>query len=715
MSRRKIAVITARADDAEQKEILVGIAEASFSSDTDIIVYSNIYNHWTDDEVLNYENIIYTLFEPCHFDGVIITAEAFRDISVLDGVMEKLRKTSTPVVMIGGECEGVCSIYSDDEKDMENIVEHLVTVHGFTDIDVLTGPEDDPTATSRAKGCRKAFAGHGISFDDSKLHYGNFWNDSGEQLAQRYICGEIPMPQAVICTNDHMAYGLCDALTAAGINIPERITVMGYDHASGSNGGRIYHYPLLTTYRRGRRTMGANAVNHLLGYDYRPDDTDRFVFGNTCSCNAERSQLIAELNTERIGQYHTIMSNVAHFSSRLTMSRTLSEYTEVLTEFIYLLHGVDNACLCLDTAWNSTSYSGDEFICCDITDGPSSPIRYSGTQLPPVCNKNSGNYVYFISPLCFQTRLFGYTVLSYRYPAAYDFSFRDWSKTVADTLEFLRMKNDIHYLKQCQRESSLYDALTGFYNLREFRQILDTATDAHRIFAIKPIFTENGEFVYGENYRSNIISAVATAIKQACADHEVCCRTDDDIFLILCKGNSKILSERLKVMLHNEMCGSYDERQVIICYDQITGRSIDELCASVTGKCSFAMEEHCSKTSMQHYEPLMDIRSAVIAAPHKAPDLTEVSCRLCVSEGYFRSIYKRCFGISYNQECINARMMKACYLLTTTAMSVYAVAVSCGYSDEKYFARQFRQNKGLAPMQYRKFFADICRNKLATY
>ena len=116
MSGKRIAVITARADDPEQKEILCGIAEATLYADADTVIYSNIYNHWVEDTTLNYENIIYSLFEPRHFDGAVITAEAFRDISVLDGVIEKLKKAKLPTVLIGGELEGFTSVYSDDES-----------------------------------------------------------------------------------------------------------------------------------------------------------------------------------------------------------------------------------------------------------------------------------------------------------------------------------------------------------------------------------------------------------------------------------------------------------------------------------------------------------------------------------------------------------------------------------------------------------------------
>jgi YesN/AraC family two-component response regulator len=37
----------------------------------------------------------------------------------------------------------------------------------------------------------------------------------------------------------------------------------------------------------------------------------------------------------------------------------------------------------------------------------------------------------------------------------------------------------------------------------------------------------------------------------------------------------------------------------------------------------------------------------------------------------------------------------------TTALSLPAVAGKCGYEDDKYFLRQFRQITGMSPNQYR--------------
>ncbi len=711
MPRKRIAVITARADDSEQKAILSGIAEAVFSMNADVVVFSNIYNHWVTDALLNYENHIYDFFQPELFDDVIITTEAFMDLSMLEEVFFKIRKSGIPAVMIGGKADGFHSITSDDETDMTEIAEHLITVHGLTKIDILTGFEDMSVSHTRVSGCRKAFEKHSIPFDESHVYYGNFWNDSGYTLAERYLSGELPMPEAVICTNDYMAYGLCDTLTAAGVQIPEQITITGYDHTYD----RIYHHPILTTYCRNRRKMGADAAAFLLSSGHTAcEGNGGMIYGNTCSCGVNNAQINEEILTARIGQYHAVASSVAQFSNQLTLCRTLAEYTAVLKDYFYLLHDVKALYLCLDKAWNSADYIGDEFLCCTVTESTHSdaPEYYErGVLLPSLSEERGKPMIFYFNPLCFQTRLFGYTVLAYDSPQCYDFSFRDWNKTASNTLEFLRMKNDIHYLKQCQQISSLYDSLTGFYHLNEFRKIMETAdaeySDDFFLQAVKLNFSADGEYHYGENYRNDIISAAARAVKQSVGKHEICCRAAEDLFLILCKDeHGRLFSDKLKVMIHHALCGKYDENQVVVTYTEYTGKpdsgTVDTMIHEAEKIAEQAVAQLLERRKVPHYRTLLSLRSSIQEKPKTAPSAEEVCRMLCVSDGYFRVTYKKCFGMTYSQDCIHARIMLACFLLFTTAMSIYSIAMKCGYTDEKFFARQFRQSTGCSPMQYRE-------------
>lgn len=704
MPKKRIAVITARADDSEQKAVLDGITDAALCLNCDVAVFTNIYNHWIIDEFLNFENIIYDFFAPDLFDGVIVTCEAYRDLSMIDGVLEKIRNSGIPAVAVGMEINGFLSVLSDDAADMEQITEHLITVHGFSDIDILTGRKDDTVALLRLSGCRKAFEKHGIPFDENKIHYGNFWNNTGEELASRYLSGELPMPQAVICTNDYMAYGLCDALTAGGVAIPERISVTGYDCTDS----RIYHYPFLTTYRRNRRKMGADAVGLLFSTECSMSyDDNNLIYGNTCSCGVNHALLGDEIRSARIDKDRAVVSSVAQFTDRLTLCRTLAEYIEVIREFFYLLHDAQKLYLCLDKAWNSAAYEGEDFLCCAIDESScDSPVVFhNDILLPALDDEHTKPIIYYFSPLYFQTRLYGYTVLRYNSPQNYDSSLRDWSKIAANALEFLRMKNDIHYLRQCLRESTLYDSLTGFYNLREFREIMAAVDyEDNSLYAVKLSFSTDKEFFRGENYRSDIISAVASAIKQAGVNHEVFCRAKDDLFLILSKNSDGLFFDRLKAMIHHSLIGKYDETVVSVSYaahSEVNDSALTSICETAERLAMEMSDKIRERSSQTYYNALLEIHNSIHSSPKSAPDTFELSKRLCVSDGYFRAIYRKCFGVSYNQDCIDARIMLARYLLCTTAMSIYAIAISCGYTDEKYFARQFRQYVDCSPMKYR--------------
>jgi len=708
MPRKQIAVITARADDSEQKTIISGIAQAAFAADADVAVFSNVYNHWVSDAVLNFENHIYDFFQPEQFDGVIVTAEAFMELGILTDVFARIRSAGIPAVIIGGEAEGFQQMDAADEADMERLTDHLISVHGLTQIDILTGSAEMPVSQVRVSGCRKAFQKHGLPFDESRVYYGNFWNDAGDALAQRYLSGELPMPQAVICTNDYMAFGLCDALTAAGVRIPDQITVTGYDHTSG----RIYHHPILTTYRRDRWQLGVQAVQFILTGTRSPlAENDGLICGNTCACGVNSAELNEEIRAARIGQHHTMMNSAAQFTSRLTMCRTLAEYTAVLRDFYYLLHGAAGLYLCLDQAWNSPEFDGRELLCCHISGNAvsDSPQHFEhGALLPAMHEDHAKPMLYCFSPLCFQERLFGYTALIYDAPQCYDFSFRDWNKTVANALEFLRMKNDIHYLKQCQQVSSLYDALTGFYHPHEFRKMVSeqAAAGAYAVQTVKLNFPADRAYLYGETYRSDIISETAKAIKASAGKSEICCRAADDLFLILCRQeNAKQFSEKLRCMIYGAFCGRYDESQVVVTYTVHAGDvhadAVDAACQYAAQKAAGKMAELAERKSLPHYQAMLALRIRLQTDPKHAPRTEEICKALCMSDGYFRVTYKKCFGVRFVQDCNDARIMRAKFLLCTTAMSIYSVALQCGYTDEKYFSRRFRQAAGCAPMQFR--------------
>lgn len=82
--------------------------------------------------------------------------------------------------------------------------------------------------------------------------------------------------------------------------------------------------------------------------------------------------------------------------------------------------------------------------------------------------------------------------------------------------------------------------------------------------------------------------------------------------------------------------------------------------------------------------------------------LNEVAERVNMSRSYFSACFKKVTGSSFNQYVREKRIRIAKELLENTDYSIMEIALKCGYEDEKYFGKVFRQETGFLPSKYRK-------------
>lgn len=82
--------------------------------------------------------------------------------------------------------------------------------------------------------------------------------------------------------------------------------------------------------------------------------------------------------------------------------------------------------------------------------------------------------------------------------------------------------------------------------------------------------------------------------------------------------------------------------------------------------------------------------------------LNEVAERVNMSRSYFSACFKKVTGSSFNQYVREKRIRVAKEFLENTDYSIMEIAVKCGYEDEKYFGKVFRQETGFLPSKYRK-------------
>lgn len=87
--------------------------------------------------------------------------------------------------------------------------------------------------------------------------------------------------------------------------------------------------------------------------------------------------------------------------------------------------------------------------------------------------------------------------------------------------------------------------------------------------------------------------------------------------------------------------------------------------------------------------------------------LQSVASKLNISPVYLSAMYKDCSGINFSEQLLNVRMKHAEELLLDKNIPTSKVAVLCGFCDESYFRKKFKQFFGINVKEYRQIKNEI--------
>jgi AraC family transcriptional regulator len=73
-----------------------------------------------------------------------------------------------------------------------------------------------------------------------------------------------------------------------------------------------------------------------------------------------------------------------------------------------------------------------------------------------------------------------------------------------------------------------------------------------------------------------------------------------------------------------------------------------------------------------------------------------------LSAGYFSNAFKVSFGQSPHAYIVSRRLVRAQELMTSSGLSLCAIAIDCGFSDQAHLCRQFRRATGVSPNAWRR-------------
>lgn len=191
-------------------------------------------------------------------DGVaIMTSEMDAEL------IETLNDRGIPIVFLdtGDVGPHISNILIDYDHGVDLAVDHLVSL-GHRRIAFVSGPPSLASARTRHKAFLAALRRNGLKGSDEFIGVGNHRIDGG-QAAMMGMLGLAVRPTAVLASNDLTAIGIVRAIHAAGLRVPEDISVIGFDDIELSS----FLEPPLTTIRVSRAEIGTRAFMALYSGD----------------------------------------------------------------------------------------------------------------------------------------------------------------------------------------------------------------------------------------------------------------------------------------------------------------------------------------------------------------------------------------------------------------------------------------------------------------
>jgi LacI family transcriptional regulator len=174
-----------------------------------------------------------------------------------------------PLVAVDLEVAGPRATWlsSDSVGGARLAVRHLRDL-GHTRIATITGLLETKPGRERFEGFRRELASLELEAPQEYVKHGDFYAESGETAMRALLARPAP-PTAVFAASDEMAVGAITAAQAAGVRVPEDVSVVGFDDSRLA----ALVQPPLTTVRQNRVGLGIAAAEMLAAIIEHPDDT----------------------------------------------------------------------------------------------------------------------------------------------------------------------------------------------------------------------------------------------------------------------------------------------------------------------------------------------------------------------------------------------------------------------------------------------------------
>ncbi|WP_201714304.1 LacI family DNA-binding transcriptional regulator [Rossellomorea arthrocnemi] len=204
-----------------------------------------------------------------YVDGAIIL-----NFHVDDHTIEFLANEKMPIVTLDREMtnQNIKNVLLQNKVGIDLAVKHLVD-KGHQRIGFIGGSFDSYDGEMRLAGFKDSMKKNNVPVIEGDFIRANFTEISSLLVMDQYINDNEIYPTAFVCANDEMAMGAIKAFQQNGINVPNDVSVVGFDDIALSK-----HFdPPISTVRIQKKLWGKTAAEILFKmlnkqYDFQTPD-----------------------------------------------------------------------------------------------------------------------------------------------------------------------------------------------------------------------------------------------------------------------------------------------------------------------------------------------------------------------------------------------------------------------------------------------------------
>lgn len=208
----------------------------------------------SDDQSQKEENYLRLLQEQ-QVDGILLSSKN----RLSKTSKNQLQSGKIPYVLFdrGEEATNQSGVFLDNKRGGYLAGKHLTDL-GHIQIACMTGPTEIQNSQQRLSGFQRALMEVTVELPPSSILVGDFQMDTAYRIAKRFL--QNYTVTAIFASNDLMACGIYQAAHELGIQIPDQLSIVGFDDISLVTA----LIPKLTTVRQDTYEMGRKAIELLI-------------------------------------------------------------------------------------------------------------------------------------------------------------------------------------------------------------------------------------------------------------------------------------------------------------------------------------------------------------------------------------------------------------------------------------------------------------------